>query len=124
MAEGIFIMKYTEQQKAQFFLTSIYKKAWEDKTFLKNLIHNPIRTLNNFTGKKGKLPFGKVLIVEDQTNPNHIYLNLPAKPSNYSDIELNETQLDEVSGAAFSPIQINWNDLMNSIEKEIQSWFE
>ncbi|MEM6718293.1 MAG: TOMM propeptide domain-containing protein [Bacteroidota bacterium] len=115
-------MEFTEQQKADFFLKSIYKKAWKDKTFLRKLVKNPIQTLNSFTGKKGALPTGKVLIVEDQTNPNHIYLNLPAKPVNTTDVELSDEHLDHVSGAGITT-RISWNYIYNSVKKEIKNLF-
>ena len=98
-------MKLTEQQqKAQEFLASIYTKAWEDESFKQNLINKPIDTLNKFTGKVVDFPKDKKLMVQDQTNPNHIYINIPAKP-NFEDVELNEEQLEAVAGGA----DINWD---------------
>ena len=91
-------MKLTEkQQKLQEFLSSIYKKVWEDEKFKQELIANPIATLNVFTGKEASFPNDKKLVVEDQTNPNYIYLNIPKKP-NLEDIELNEEQLEMIAG--------------------------
>ena len=90
-------MKLKEQQKAQEFLSSIYSKAWKDKTFKKSLITDPIETLNKFTGKVANLPKDKTVIVEDQTNLNHIYINIPTKP-NLEDMELSEEQLEIVAG--------------------------
>ncbi len=109
-------MEDSEQLKADLFLINIYKKAWKDKFFLKNLVKNPIETLNKFTGKNGKLPTGKVLVVEDQTNPNHIYLNIPAKPVNYSDKQLDEQQLDRVTGASGSSSSQSILSLRNQIK--------
>lgn len=116
-------MEHLEQQKADFFLKSIYKKAWKDKTFLRKLVKHPIQTLNSFTGKKGTLPTGKVLIVEDQTNPDHIYLNIPVKPIHAYDIELNDDQLDTVSGAGNTKLALSWNYLFSGVKKEIKSIF-
>ena len=91
-------MKLTEkQQKLQEFLSSIYKKVWEDEKFKQELIANPIATLNVFTDKEASFPEDKKLVVEDQTNLNYIYLNIPKKP-NLEDIELNEEQLEMVAG--------------------------
>lgn len=92
-------MKHLEEQKATLFLLSIYKKAWKDKLFLHSLVKEPIKTLNDFTGEKGVLPIGKKLVVEDQTNPNQIFLNIPAKPVNYYSSELKEEELDKITGA-------------------------
>ncbi len=97
-------MKLTkEQQKAQEFLASIYTKALGDKEFKQSLISNPIETLNTFTGKVANFPKDKKVLVQDQTNPNHIYLNIPAKP-NLEDMELNEEQLEMVTGGE----KIDW----------------
>lgn len=116
-------MEITEQQKAQYFLTSIYQKAWRDSVFKKNLIKNPLQTLNKFTGKEGEIPDGKVLVVEDQTNPNHIYLNIPAKPNNYQNTELSDTQLENISGAASSTTSIHWNYVVHNIKTVVKNWF-
>lgn len=86
-----------EQKKAQEFLVGIYTKAWNDTKFKQNLIDNPIETLNAFTGKKINISNSKSVVVEDQTNPNHIYLNIPAKPD-LEDVELNEDQLELIAG--------------------------
>jgi hypothetical protein len=37
------------------------------------------------------------VVVEDQTNPSIIYLNIPAKPD-YSNIELTDEQLEVIAG--------------------------
>ncbi|KAB8155126.1 TOMM propeptide domain-containing protein [Kordia sp. TARA_039_SRF] len=115
-------MALTEQQKAQYFLTSIYKKAWEDSVFKKNLIKKPLETLNKFTGKEGNVPEGKILVVEDQTNPNHIYLNIPAKPNNYGNTELSDNQLEDISGASGSTTTIDWNYVVHGIKSVVRSW--
>lgn len=117
-------MEHARQHKADFFLKSIYKKAWTDKSFLRKLVKNPIQTLNSFTGKKGALPNGKVLIVEDQTNPDHIYLNIPVKPMNSDNTELNEDQLDTVTGAGNHLKSTSWHLLYSGVKKEIRSFFE
>ncbi|MBL4605360.1 MAG: hypothetical protein JKY02_06815, partial [Flavobacteriaceae bacterium] len=64
-----------QQQKGQEFLVTIYTKAWVDKNFKQELIKNPVKTLNKFTGKKVNFPIDKTLVIEDQTNSNYIYLN-------------------------------------------------
>ena len=92
-------MKLTEQQKAHQFLMRIYSKAWQDSSFKKKLIDSPIETLNKFTGKTANLQKHKVVIVEDQTNPDYIYINIPARP-NIEDIELNEEHLEAASGGS------------------------
>lgn len=94
-------MKLEDQkQKGHEFLHSIYTKAWHNETFKQALVDNPIETLNTFTGKNANIPAGRKLLVEDQTNPNHIYLNIPIKP-NFSDTELTEEQLEIVAGGGW-----------------------
>jgi hypothetical protein len=90
-------MKLTEERRAQEFLMSIYLKAWSDDSFKKSLINSPIETLNKFTSKTANLPKDKMVLVEDQTNPNFIYINIPANP-NIEDLELDEEQLDTIHG--------------------------
>ncbi len=112
-------MKHTkEQQKAQEFLFKIYSKAWADENFKRELIANPIETLNRFTGKAANFPNNKKLSVQDQTNNNHIYINIPAKP-NLEDIELNEKQLEAIAGGGVKEFEEWWDDLVD----EFTSWF-
>lgn len=115
-------MELTEQQKAQHFIMSIYRKAWEDSEFKKNLIENPLETLNEFTGKDGNVPDGKILVVEDQTNPDHIYLNIPAKPEDIDDIELSDDQLETVAAGGEAMFSAQWDNIIHSIKKIIHNW--
>ncbi|MGH1387229.1 hypothetical protein [Kordia sp.] len=116
-------MESTEQ-KANEFLASIYKKAWEDEVFKRDLVKNPIETLNKFTGKKANISIDKSVIVEDQTNPNHVYINIPPKPS-MEDVELTEDQLETISGGDFdNPLYIDWGGLIDGVKEEVSSWFD
>lgn len=117
-------MKHSEEQKAKFFLTSIYKKAWEDKQFLKELTKDPMTTLNKFTRRTGKLPDGKKLVVEDQTNPNHIYLNIPANPVASNDLELNESHLDQLSGGSKKFSSNSWGYISQNLREELRNLFD
>ncbi len=93
-------MELTEKQKkAQEFLQTIITEAWRNETFKQELINSPVETLNVFTGKTANFPKDKKLVIVDQTNPNYIYLNIPAKP-NLDDMELNEEQLEAIAGGA------------------------
>lgn len=113
-------MELSEQhQKAQEFLYKVYKKAWEDASFKEKLISNPVDTLNEFTGKKADLPNDKTIVAVDQTNPNHIYINIPAKP-HLEDVELSENQLEMVAGGEDSGF-IDW--LVDTYET-IKNWSE
>ncbi|QNS41688.1 NHLP leader peptide family natural product precursor [Chryseobacterium manosquense] len=87
-------MKLTNDEK---ILQEIVKRAWEDLDFKRNLIANPVETIEKFIGRPINLPQEKTLSVVDQTNSSVIYINLPAK-LDLEDMELNEDQLDAVSG--------------------------
>ena len=86
-----------KEKEGQEFLLSIYRKFWQDADFRIELTKDPIKALNKFTGMQAKLPEDKMVVVEDQTNPNHVYLNIPPQP-NFDDIELNDDQLEMVAG--------------------------
>lgn len=55
--------------------------------------------MKKLTGKKLNLPEGKTLVVRDQTEEDTVYINIPAAPE--VDSELNEEQLEAVSGGTF-----------------------
>jgi hypothetical protein len=113
-------MKHTEQQqKAQKFLSSIYTKAWEDSNFKQNLINNPIETLNKFTGKIVDFPEDKTISVQDQTNSNHIYINIPSKP-NLDNLKLNEEQLEMIAGGSMGWLLDIWETLTG--DATISNW--
>lgn len=87
-------MELTKDQK---ILDAIIKKAWQDPTFKSNLIASPITTIENFLGQPFHLPEGKNIAFVDQTDFSTIFINIPAEV-NMDDVELNEEQLDIVSG--------------------------
>ena len=87
-------MKLTEQQK-QF--QQVVQEAWENETFKKELIANPVAAIEKLIGKKLNIPEGKTLVVRDQTSEDTVYINIPAEP-NMENVELNEEQLEAVAG--------------------------
>ncbi|KQM19131.1 NHLP leader peptide family RiPP precursor [Chryseobacterium sp. Leaf201] len=87
-------MEFTHEQKVY---AEIVQKAWDDADFKKQLIENPIVAIEKLTGEKLILPKGKKLVVSDQTDESQVFINIPAKP-NFEDVELNENQLEAVSG--------------------------
>ena len=103
-----------KQKKAQEFLQNIITEAWENETFKQELINSPVETLNAFTGKTANLPNDKKLVVVDQTNPNYIYLNIPSKP-NLDDMELNDEQLEMVSGGTDEVLVLLFNYVKNKV---------
>ena len=81
----------------QEILQSVVKKAWKDPVFKNNLIQNPIATIEGFIGHPINLPQGKRLAFVDQTDASTIFVNIPAE-LDLEDMELNEEQLDVISG--------------------------
>jgi hypothetical protein len=107
-------MELTNDQK---ILDAIVKKAWEDSTFKSNLITRPIATIESFLGHSIHLPEGKSIAFVDQTDSSTIFINIPAELK-MNDIELNEEQLDAVSGGDADitpPIIIKPNNFSGSI---------
>ena len=92
-------MELANDQKA---LQNIVKKAWKDSAFKTSLIQNPVATIENFLGRSINLPQGKKISFVDQTDPSTFFINIPAEP-NMEDMELNEEQLDVVSGGRDIP---------------------
>jgi hypothetical protein len=92
-------MELTNDQK---ILQSIVKKAWKDPVFKSDLTTNPVATIENFLGHPIHLPEGKNIEVVDQSNATTIFINIPAEP-NMEDMELNEEQLDVISGGDIDP---------------------
>jgi hypothetical protein len=87
-------MEITQEQK---LYQKVVKKAWDDTKFKEELVSNPVATIEKFTGKKLHIPEGKIMVVKDQTDDSTVFFNIPAKP-NMDDVELNEEQLEAVSG--------------------------
>lgn len=108
-------MESTNQQKA---LQSIVMKAWEDHEFKQNLLADPKTTIENFLGYSLNLPVGKNLIVTDQTDANTVFINLPAEPE-MEDVELNEDQLDMVSGGGNPIIVPPTTNIINNGDENV-----
>ncbi|MEW7281256.1 class IIb bacteriocin, lactobin A/cerein 7B family [Aquimarina sp. 2201CG1-2-11] len=91
-------MNFTEkQQKIQEITNDLFSKCWEDAAFKNELVANPQTALEQFIGQPLSLKNDQKLVIEDQTNENHIYLNIPAEP-NLDELELTEEQLELVAG--------------------------
>ncbi|MFD0862939.1 class IIb bacteriocin, lactobin A/cerein 7B family [Sungkyunkwania multivorans] len=82
----------------QDFLGILYKKAWEDPSFIEALKQNPLDSIKEHLGRTLQLDSGKSRIeVSDQTDSNIVYLNIPAKV-NFDNLELTEEELELVAG--------------------------
>ena len=86
-----------ESRKEQEVLQSVLSKAWEDQTFRKKLIEDPVNTIENFTGVKIIMPEGKTLVVIDQSDNSKVYMNIPVEPD-LENMELTEDQLENIAG--------------------------
>ena len=98
-------LKKMELTNEQQILQSIVQKAWQDTEFKNNLIQNPVATVEAFLEHPISLPEGKNIAFVDQTDSTTIFINIPAEP-NLEDMELNEEQLDGVSGGEGVPVMI------------------
>lgn len=92
-------MKYTQaqQQKGAELMKTLVEKAWENASFKDQLVKNPLATIQEVAGNDFSMPADKRIVVEDQTDENVIYLNIPAEP-NLDELELSTEQLEMVSG--------------------------
>lgn len=88
-------MKPTNNEK---IIQAAVEKAWIDPVFKQKLIAKPMATIKDFLGRDLHLPEGKKLAIVDQTDAATIFINIPTPKSNVEDMELNEDQLDAVSG--------------------------
>ncbi len=98
-------MNFSEKQKeANELLQQIITKAWEDEAFKQDLISSPESAIEKATGKNINLKDNDSIVVEDQTNPDIIYLNIPRKVE-IDELELTEEQLELVAGG-LAPIVV------------------
>ena len=86
-----------ERKKTEDILKMVISKAWEDKSFRKRLIEDPVSTIEAHTGAKVVLPEGKELIIYDQTDTSKVYVNIPNEPD-FENAELSEEQLERIAG--------------------------
>lgn len=105
------------ETRKQEIIEAIISKAWEDTSFRKDLIEDPIKTIEKLMGVKVVLPEGKSLIITDQTDKSKIYVNIPAEPE-VENMELTEEQLEAVAGGG----QKIWSDFVNSLFPSLKEY--
>ena len=100
-------MKVTKEQirKRKELHRELVTKAWESSTFKEQLINNPETVIAEFVGNPEAKSEAKI-VVEDQTNPNIIYINI-SKKINIDNIELTDEELGHVSGGGTSQNGLN-----------------
>lgn len=87
-------MKLNQQQE---LFQKVINEAWENETFKKELLENPVAAIEKLTGKTLQIPEGKKFVVRDQTDNSKVYINIPANKK-VEDAELSEEQLELVAG--------------------------
>ena len=76
-------------------LQTVVNKAWDDAQFKSELIANPKSAIQSATGLS--VPADIKIVVNDQTNEETVYLNIPPKPE-FDNMELTDEQLEKVAG--------------------------
>ena len=76
-------------------LQTVVNKAWDDAQFKSKLIANPKSAIQSATGLS--VPADVKIVVNDQTNEETVYLNIPPKPD-YDNMELTDEQMEQVAG--------------------------
>ncbi len=85
--------------KQEEVVARLIHKAWNDPKFKSDFISNPVSAIEKETGQKVELPTGVSIVVEDQSEPNTVYLNIPAAADS---VELTDDQLEAVAGGSSS----------------------
>ena len=106
-----------ELTKGQKLYQTIVEKAWESEMFKNELINSPVQVIEELLGEKLNIPEGKTLVVRDQMDESTVFINIPAR-KDMSDVELNEDQLDMVTGGTLDdPIIID--DSMSALDQVV-----
>jgi hypothetical protein len=92
-------MEHTQREE---LYKTIVEKAWEDADFKRELTENPLDAIERVTGVRLNLPEGKRIVVRDQSDVNTVYVNIPPVDTK-DDVELNEEELELVSGGKSLP---------------------
>lgn len=85
---------YEPSQQEQERWGRIFDKCYEDETFKRALLSNPVQTIESLSGKPMNLN-GAKLVITDQSDSTTVYINIPA---NQDSIQLTEDQLELVAG--------------------------
>tara|TARA_B110000211_G_C13568729_1_gene331057 strand:+ start:173 stop:508 length:336 start_codon:yes stop_codon:yes gene_type:complete len=87
-------MEFNQEQNLN---SQVVQKAWDDAEFKKQLMANPVATMEKLTGEKVNLPEGQKLTVVDQSDESTVYFNIP-KRVEIDNLQLTEEQLEQVAG--------------------------
>jgi len=78
-------------------LKTLLQKSWSNSEFKHKLIDDPKEVISKEIGKEFILPNNRQMVVEDQSDSNIIYINIPAR-FDIDEFELSDEQLELVSG--------------------------
>ena len=87
-------MELTERTE---LLAVIRQKAESDELFKEHLLLNPLKAIEDFTGKPVDLSRNEVLEV-NQLEDSSLVINISNSDNSVEDVELTEEQLDIISG--------------------------
>jgi len=107
------------EQRKQEIIQTVISKAWEDANFRKELIADPVTTIERLSGIKIVLPEGKTLVIADQTDKSKVYLTIPAEPE-MENMELTEEQLESIAGGKNSI----WSSLIKTFNLDITDFIK
>ena len=86
-------------EEAKNLIQGLITKSWRDNDFKKEFVNSPLKVIKNELSEEFTLNENLNLIVEDQTDPNIIYLNIPKQTEVLDEhFELSDEQLEMVSG--------------------------
>jgi hypothetical protein len=86
-----------EQNQGVQFMNKLIQETHKNVDFKNKLIANPHLALSGFTENELSHLKEKKIIVEDQSNSDFVYINIPAKPD-LDNLELTDEQLEAVAG--------------------------
>lgn len=86
-----------EQKKGGEFVDNLLKRAWGNAEFKQQLIANPKTAIESATSTTLNLPEGVSLSVNDQSDKEVFYFNIPPRPD-LENMELSDEQLEIVAG--------------------------
>lgn len=88
-----------KKENVQLLINDLIAESHKNQNFKENLIANPKTTIEEFTNFDVKITKDIHLCVEDQTQKDIIYLNIPRR-IDLDDIELTQEELETVSGGS------------------------
>jgi hypothetical protein len=92
------MITFEKKKKGFELMNDLVRKSLENPAFKKELLENPHSAIESVYGST--ISRKSNIVVEEQSNPDYIYFNIPAKPD-INEMELTDEQLELVSGGEF-----------------------